>query len=666
MSCTMQRWLIGIAVFQIWSWDTFAAQKITAIDFKGTSDPNLISIQSSGPVTYEKQENSQDKQVILEIKGARISKTDARKIDTSSFNSKVSLISPYQVEGQPDTVRVVIQLREVVPLEVFQEGNLIKVKIPNGGSGNSSSNSNTMEGIDTAITSAASPSNDTPPVGDAAGAMAVASSAASMPPGAPPVPGAPGASSHDNRTILDDFSESKQTQRYIGRPVTLQVRDVEVSDVLRLIGEASGFNIVIGDEVKGKLTLSLVDVPWDQALDLILHTMRLGAERNNNILRIVTLQNLTAEKQEELAADKAAKLNAPRVTRVFPISYASLDGLQKILGQFASSAGAMAGGAAASGGGGAASGAGAGGKSVATVDPLNAPIVQADTRTNSLIVRDLPENIERMKKLIDILDTQTPQVIIEAKVVEATEGFSKTLGGNLGVGGPQLFASFAGGNPTDALIGNPGVFANGGAISGASAPASGNPLGTFGVSPNVSFIPGGATLNAVLNWGESENQVKVVSAPKTVVLNKQTASIVEGTPVLVPGTTTVNGVGTVPTQTVDYANISLNVTPTVTNDGSVLMDLKVSRDVPVPLGTSEAVGKRNLNTQVLVESGTTLVIGGIYTMQTSYTGAGFPFLRKIPILGALFGSDSESLTRSELFIFITPRVLNPKEAGLSG
>jgi type IV pilus assembly protein PilQ len=275
-----------------------------------------------------------------------------------------------------------------------------------------------------------------------------------------------------------------------------------------------------------------------------------------------------------------------------------------------------------------------------------------------------------MKKLVEILDTQTPQVMIEAKVIEATEGFSKSLTGSLGVGNPgtnSYLASFAGGNPVDSLIGSPGVFANGTAVSSQSSPAGGTPNGTFGISPQISFIPGVSRLNALLSWGESESQLKIVSSPKTVVLNKQKATIVEGTPVLVPGSTTVAGVGTVATTTVQSANVSLSVKPTVTNDASVLLDLTVTKDIPVSLpGGNQGIGNRNINTLVLVESGTTLVIGGIYTMQSNKSSSGFPILRKIPILGALFGSDSENTDRSELFIFVTPRILNPKEAGLSG
>lgn len=630
---------------------SYGASKITSIDFKGTGDPSEISIQSDGPLTFEKQENSDDKQVVLELKNATISKSNSRKIDTSSFNSNVALVSPYTVKGEPSTVRVVIQLRQQGTADVTQDGNTIKVKVPNAN----------------ATASAIEPPA-TPKVDEGAASSVTDEQTSIQSSSAAPVaqPGSENSTENSQansaeksgapKTKLDEFVESKENKKFTGSPVTLQVRDAEIADVLRLIGEASGFNIIVGDGVKGRVTLSLVEVPWDQALDVVLHTLHLGAERSHNILRIVTLADLTAEKVEEFKAVQAAEANAPRVTKVFPISYADLSDLQVILTKFASTAGTS----------GSSGGAGGSAAGTATV----AGIVQVDARTNSLIIRDLPDQIERMKKLIELLDTQTPQVMIEAKVIEATEGFTKSLNGSLGLSTTpegNLFASFAGANPIDGLVGTPGVFASGSDISNRSSPSGGTPNGTFGLSPSLSFLPGSPRLNALLSWGESETQVKIVASPKTVVLNKQTANIVQGTPVLVPGTTTVAGVGTVATTTVQQANVSLKVKPTVTNDGSVLLDLTVTKDVPFPLpGGNQGIGSRNMQTLVLVDSGSTLVIGGIYSMQANHNSSGFPILRKIPILGALFGNETESTDRTELFIFITPRILNPREAGLSG
>jgi type IV pilus assembly protein PilQ len=646
------------------------AAKVTSIDFKSTGATSDIEIHSDEPITFEKQENPSDKQIVLDLKGATLAKTASRNLDTSSFNSKVLLVSPYSVDGQPENSRVVIQLRDMQSANVTQEGNVLKISIPNDGSSESSAASGSAQAATTdQKAESESSESETPSTGVDSNASVSAD-----------VESSEGASEPQKTGIknkLDEFIEARQTKRFAGRPITLKVRDAEVSDVFRLIAEASGFNIVLGDDVKGKITLSLEDVPWDQALDVILHTKQLGAERTHNLLRIVTLANLTAEKQAELTAKLATEASAPRVTRVFPISYAKLDDLTTILTKFSSPAGAALSATTNVAGGAATGGAGATNTATATV-------VQADPRTNSIIVRDIPENIERVKKLIDILDTQTPQVLIEAKIVEATEGFQKALGGQLGfgkqTGNNQYFASFAGANPVDPLFSNGGtaVFPGGGAsFGGASGGSSGgsggggssgatSPGGNFGFSPQFAFLPGNVRLNAVLSLSESENNVRVVSSPRTVVLDKETANIVQSTPVLIPATTSTQN-GPQSTVAIAQANLSLNVVPTVTNEGSVIMQLNVSNDVPFNLSAGQqAVANRNITTRVLVESGSTLVMGGIYTISTQQNSSGFPFLRKIPILGALFGQETNQNNRSELFFFITPRILNLKEAGISG
>jgi type II secretory pathway component HofQ len=173
-------------------------------------------------------------------------------------------------------------------------------------------------------------------------------------------------------------------------------------------------------------------------------------------------------------------------------------------------------------------------------------------------------------------------------------------------------------------------------------------------------------LNAVLAMGETEDAVKVISSPKLVVLNKESATVTESTPVGLPVQSVSNGVVTNTIQ-ITQANITLKVTPTVTNDSGVQLDLSMDRGVPFNLsGGGQAVADRNMSTKVLVESGSTLVIGGVYTLQTDHSTSGFPFLRNIPILGFLFGNESTTTQRSELFFFVTPRILNPKEAGLAG
>jgi type IV pilus assembly protein PilQ len=646
------------------------ASTVTSIDFKSAADNSEIDIQSDGPLSFQKSENSADKQIVLDLKGASLAKNASRNLDTSSFDSKVVLVSPYSVGGDKSNSRVVIQLRDMTSANVTQDGNLLKIILPNSGKPVADSASTSASApADTAVSSASQDapagSEDAPPT-PAVGAITegvkiqgqtLESSSPTATKNSQTVSNAD--DSPNLKDKLDKFIDSRTTRRFTGSPITLKVRDADVTDVFRLIAEASGFNIVLGEDVKGKITMSVEGVPWDQALDVILHTQKLGAERNNNILRIVSLANLTAEKQAELSAKIATEASAPRVTRVFPISYAKLDDLVTILNKFSSSTSstsATAGAAATAG--------------TATT------VVQPDNRTNSIIVRDIPENLERVKKLIEILDTQTPQVLIESKIVEATEVFSNSLGGSLGFGNAssntQFFSSFSGGDPTDQMFANgtsTPIFTSGLAASGAGSTGgtgSGTlPGGSFGVSPQLAFLPSNLRLNALLSLSESQSEVKVISAPRTVVLDKESASIVQSTPVLVPALTSTQN-GPVSTSTIAQANLSLNVVPTITNEGSVIMQLNVSNDVPFNLaGGQQAVANRNISTRVLVESGSTLVMGGIYTANLSKTSSGFPFLRNIPIIGALFGNESDSDQRTELFFFITPRILNLKEAGVS-
>ena len=606
------------------------AAKVTSIDFKQLESGSEIRITADGPLEIEKTENTQDKQIVLDLKGSSLAKSASRKLDTSSFKSKVSLISPYAVSGQNDS-RVVVQLRDAASVELSKTGNQAILTV--------------SDSVSSSASAPAAPISNNKADAQAQAAPPPAAAASEPAPGdpsdlnesvalEPTHPGAPesGAKAANPKKgpvgtdALSVYDESKIQHRYIGKPITLQVRDMDLIDVFQLIGEASGFNVIVGSEVSGKITMSLVDTPWDQVLDLILQTRQLGAERKHNVLRITTLSNLTAEKQNELAAKKVSEQTAPRITRIFPISYAKLGDLVSTFTKFASV------------------------NSTAT-DQSSSTIVQADERTNSLIVRDTAENIERMRKLITVLDTQTPQVLIEGKVVEASSRFSSTIGGQLGLSRGQ---NSSGAN----FI---GASANQASISGLSTVTSSANSGTIGAS--FGFIPGVERVNAVLALSEAEDSAKLVATPRVVVLNKESTTITASQPVAVQTTTSTSG-GITTSISTQNANTALAVTPTVTNDSSVLLQVALNRDAVVTQAQTSLVAGRSMNTKVLVDSGSTLVIGGIYTESKSTGEGGVPYLRKLPILGTLFGSETESSEKTELFFFITPRILNAKESGL--
>jgi type IV pilus assembly protein PilQ len=247
-------------------------------------------------------------------------------------------------------------------------------------------------------------------------------------------------------------------------------------------------------------------------------------------------------------------------------------------------------------------------------------------------------------------------------VIEATENFSRAIGGNLGFveseSGNGYGGSFNGGNPYGTLFGTGGTIGSTGVNLAANSAAGG---ASFGYTKLI----GGNRINATLTLSETEGKVKVVSSPRAVVLNNKSVSLVQTFPVSITQTVT-TATATTTNQTQISGQLSLNVTPTVTSDGSVLMQLTLQRDVVNPDSSKPTVANRSINTNVLVESGTTLVMGGFYNNEQTDTEQGIPFLRKIPIIGWLFGNKSHVEGRSELMFFITPQIINPKKAGLIG
>jgi len=375
----------------------YSESEVTSIEFKvKPGGGSQIRVLSDKNLQYQNQYQEDQKQVIIDIDDAKLGKMASRILDTSSFRSPVLMVSPYQLKDQNKKVRIVAQLRTNALAKVSQEQNVLLVDFDESFEIDDEFSfldepPLDQEAKDSTAESASSEQKDefldfNAPIDSAVGAV---SSSGSVSSGSvslnQPVVGtiSPPTSSVTS-TNIEAFEASQRTQNFQGRSITLKVHDSDVRDVLRLIGEASGFNIVIGDGVQGKITLSLEDVPWDQALNVVLNSMKLGAERNNNILRVMPLDALTQERISNIKAKAAAERSAPRVTRVFPISYAELASLKTVLEKFGSSK--IAGD---------------------TSNDFIPATVELDERTNSLIVQDISDNIDRMARLIELLDTQT-------------------------------------------------------------------------------------------------------------------------------------------------------------------------------------------------------------------------------------------------------------------
>lgn len=431
----------------------------------------------------------------------------------------------------------------------------------------------------------------------------------------------------------------KESRAYSGRRIDLDFKDADIHNILRLISEVGDVNVVTADNVGGSVTIRMRNVPWDQALDVILQAKGLGMVRQGNLIRVAPVAQLEQEREAAIARQKQRLQLAPLETRLVPVSYATANGLQPRVRELLTERGT----------------------------------VSVDERTNMLIVRDVAGQLNQVEDLVRSLDTQTPQVLIEARIVEASSQYSRDIGiqwggsaamgsatGNptglrfpsdLGItgGAPVGNAPTQGLSPFTGTVTNPNYAVNLPAVTGAG---SGGALGL-----TMGSLSGAVNLNVRLSAAESAGSVRIISSPRILTLDNNTASISQGT--LIPfSQVSAQGVNTA----FQEAKLELNVTPHVTSDGSVAMDVLITRDEP-DFGNTGANGqptilKRDAETELLVADGDTAVIGGIYTRNTGRNVDQVPFFGDIPVLGVFFKKRSFTEQRNELLIFLTPRIVN--------
>jgi len=391
---------------------------------------------------------------------------------------------------------------------------------------------------------------------------------------------------------------------YRGEPIEkLELKNTDVAEAIKLVVRSSGYNVVLGDDVKGNIgSLSLQNIPWDQALHIILQMKKLGFVRKGNLVRVASLDNLKAEQvqleqQEELE---------PLKTVLIPVSYAKSSDLAPRAQPFLSKRGKL----------------------------------DTDQRTNTIIIRDIESVVARLQKLFAVLDTQPPAVSISAKFVEVKKGYTQSLGlGLLNLAGQTSGINFG--------------------SAQASIPGPGFEALPTGGTINLS-APKFAALQARLILGETERKVKVLANPTITVQQGQQGSIVQGKTTDVPQQAA--GVGTVTTGLTQTANLSLNVTPIVSNDGSIALQTNLLQEIPQNSLTTLTKDTRSITTQIILQNGDTAVLGGVFSGQEQDSNTGVPFLRNLPLLGALFSSQQTSIDQNEVLIFITARILNPESA----
>lgn len=432
-------------------------------------------------------------------------------------------------------------------------------------------------------------------------------------------------------------------QRYSGRRIDIDLKDADVHNVLRLLADTGHVNIVTADDVGGTITIRMHNVPWDQVLDVVLQAKGLGMVRQGNLIRVAPLAQLQKERELRIAAQKQEFELTPLETRLVPVSYARADELQPRARELLSPRGSIA----------------------------------VDERTNVLIARDIPSNLNYIEELIRSLDTPTAEVLVEARIVEGTSSYTRDIG--IQWGGDVSFSP-ATGNPTGISFPN-SITAAGGASDNNTPTAGLSPFASSVANPNFAVnLPaavgtgaGGAlglafgsidnTLNLALRLSaaESSGLVRIVSAPRVLVLDNREARINQGT--LIPySQVSALGVQT----TFQEAKLQLLVKPHVTADGSVAMHVKVTNDVPdfnqTAANGAPTILKREAETDLLIMDGHTAVIGGIYTRNTGRNLNQVPFFGDIPIIGILFQHRQANDSRDELVVFITPHIVNRAEA----
>ncbi|SUA44155.1 PilQ [Neisseria zoodegmatis] len=434
-----------------------------------------------------------------------------------------------------------------------------------------------------------------------------------------------------------------------GRKISLDFQDVEVRTILQILAKESGMNIVASDTVNGKMTLSLKDVPWDQALDLVMQARNLDMRRQGNIINVAPREELLAKDKATLQAQKEIDDLGPLLSQTFQLKYKNVEEFRKILRLDESGTNNDRNSMLS-------------GRGSALIDPA----------TNTLIITDNRHVIQKFQKLIDELDVPTRQVMVEARIVEANDDFSRDIGVKFGATGVKGASSW-GSDWTNAVnnygteVNNRRTIANA-ILSGSNTLPSTTPLQ---MNPNISLPITSATtsialvraissgaLGLELTAMQEQSRGKIISNPRVLTQDRKEAMIESGSEIPYEEATS-SGATSI---TFKKAVLGLTVTPNITPDGQVIMTVKINKDSPTDCisggVTTKCITTKQLQTQAMVEDGGTLIVGGIYEEENGNTVSKVPLLGDIPVVGNLFKSRTRKERRRELLIFITPRIMD--------
>jgi type IV pilus assembly protein PilQ len=603
---------------------------MTALDFKYEEKTSKVVIVTNAEPAYEVNEGVEGK-IIIDIANVRLPKKISRPLDTSQFSSNITYIEP-KVVG--DNVSLEITLKEDVPYNIVQNENTVYLEIENP--------FEIVEKVETKVVE-----KEVKVVKEVKKVEKKKVVEADIPEAAD----VPKSAREDQRLLLEEIKqayldigtlgeeEEEDVKTFTGKRMSLDFKDADIHNVLRLIAEVSGFNVITSDEVSGKVSIHLSDVPWDQALDVILNVKSLGMIKQDNILLIVPQAKIRAareRKASELKARKEEKLEEikrkkkdledlkPVELKVIQANYAQASELEPQIKSILSDRGS----------------------------------ISVDERMNVLIVKDIAENLEEAEEMVKRLDVETPQVLIEARIVEASTNFTRQLGIQWGTAynmGPQYGNAprYDFPNSISVIPADPTTGYN------VDLPASVSQSSGGAIGLSLGHIANTLTLDMRLSAMENSGEGKIVSSPRIFTLDNEEAIIRKGTSIPYESTSE----GGTETEFVD-ANLMLKVTPHITADKRVFMDLVVQKNAPnlsIISNGEPAIDKNEAITEVLVQDGETIVIGGIFVIEESTSEGGVPFLKELPLIGWLFRTNQKIKSRSELLIFITPRIQTAKK-----
>jgi type IV pilus assembly protein PilQ len=637
-------------------------QKIKKVALSEKDGATQVDILATGKVEYHTLRLHNPDRLVLDF--------DSSLLRTSSHHVASNLDPVREIrlaQFKPDVTRVVIDLRESAPYDVTSAGNNVTVAFgPHSGPANSEpvKKSPRIAVAENAKPEAPALHIDSPApipappallpaslthassayaapapvahepsqgVGAAATKLAQQAAAASSPDTTPAAKEAVAdTTSGSPAAAASDAQLTPGGTRYSGEPISVNLKDVDLRDFFRLIHEVSGLNVVVDPAVKGNLTIVLDDVPWDQALDIVLRNNDLDKQLDGNVLRIATKATIKKEAEENRDLAKAQAEAADVVTTTRVLNYAKATDMALTLKKFLSSRGE----------------------------------ILADERSNTLIIRDVPSVFPVIDNLLRQLDRKSRQVEIEARVVAANRSFDREFGSILGVSGSSGNSSAGGSdtvgasetsfNPTPRYFSSSG---GGGTSGGAPIPLLTN-LGSSVPTSGVAYLfqSTNFALDYVLNALEDKGVGKLLSKPKIFTQNNQKGTIKQGTKI--PVQTIINN--TVSVQFVD-AVLELDVTPQITADGTIYMDVTVENDqidqaIPRVEGIP-AIDTQSAQTRVTVKDGATVVIGGIMVSQQRTSISQVPVLGSVPVIGNLFKHSTVNSSQQELLFFLTPRIL---------